>query len=242
MPTNFQRRSPLKFDEHEELISVINEQIKLGREVEDAKILLASQPDFNLMDAFQMIDVNSKGWITAPELTEALSDYGSFPHKNDVYLFVRRYDRDSDGRLLYSDFCDAFTPKDLHAANTMSRRQAYHLHHGYCREHYFVRETRDLFMRTFRTHFNCEESAELLRKRLSRRPKFSVHDAFTTVDADKNGYITREEFKKLLNESKVYVTDKELQSLVDRYDKNADGRVSYSEFMEELLPRSPSKI
>lgn len=66
--------------------------------------------DFNLMDAFQMFDKWSKGWVTAPELVDALNEFGSYPHKNDVFLFVRRYDRDGDGRLLYTDFCDAFRP------------------------------------------------------------------------------------------------------------------------------------
>ena len=59
-----------------------------------------------------MIDKYSKGWVTAPEIVEALNDVASYPHKDDVFLFVRRYDKDGDGRILYSDFCDAFTPSD----------------------------------------------------------------------------------------------------------------------------------
>jgi len=231
----------LKFDEQEELIAALREQIRHERELEDAKIRLAAQPDFNLMDAFQVLDKHSKGWVTGPEIIEALGDLGSFPHKDDVYLFVRRYDKDSDGRILYSDFCDAFTAKDTLSSSALGRRNAYHVHHGYCREHYFVRETRDLFLNTFRTHFSVEESAELLRKRLGRRPNFNVHDAFSTVDANNNGFITKDEFRRLLCRAGVCATEKELNSLVDRYDKNADGRVSYSEFMDEILPKSPSK-
>jgi len=71
------------------------------------------------MDAYQMIDKNSKGWVTAPEILESLIELGSNPHKDDVYLLVRRYDKDSDGRILYSDFCDAFTPADETLANEM---------------------------------------------------------------------------------------------------------------------------
>jgi Ca2+-binding EF-hand superfamily protein len=62
------------------------------------------------MDGFSIIDKYSKGWVTAPEVLECLNDIGSFPHKDDVNLFVRRYDKDSDGRMLYTDFCDAFMP------------------------------------------------------------------------------------------------------------------------------------
>ena len=85
------------------------------------------------------------------------------------------------------------------------------------------------------------EAAELLRKRLSRRPNFSVHDAFQTVDKDGNGYLTRNEFGRILAESGIYASSEELMQLLDRYDRNKDGRISYSEFMEEMLPKSPQK-
>jgi len=106
------RSHNLKFDEEEEMISVFREYIRLESEIDEAKSRLAAQPDFNLMDAYQMMDKFSKGWVTAPEIIESLGELGAFPHKDDVYLFVRRYDRDGDGRILFSDFCDAFTPSE----------------------------------------------------------------------------------------------------------------------------------
>jgi Ca2+-binding EF-hand superfamily protein len=186
----FSRRTALKFDEEEELVCALKEQLKLEKELEDAKITLTTCADFNLMDAFQVVDKHSKGWITGPELIEALAEFGSFPHKDDVYLFVRRYDSDSDGRLLYSDFCEAFTPKDTLSQQILTKRPAYHLQNGYSRLNYFTQDTRAILLKTFRTHFSVEETSELLRKRLGRRPNFSVHDAFQTVDRTNTGYLT----------------------------------------------------
>lgn len=127
-----------------------------------------------------------------------------------MYLFLRRYDKDSDGRLLYSDFCEAFTPKSYTLANSLNVRKAYYLHHNYPREQYFQRDTRDIFLTTFRVHMSVEESAEFIRKKLSRRPGFSAHDAFSACDYDKNGYITSDEFKNLLKEYGFYATDIEV--------------------------------
>ena len=110
------------------MVRAFKEQINLEKELEDAKIRLASQPDFNLMDAFQMLDRTVKGWVTAPEIVDALADLGVYAHRDNVYLFTRRYDKDSDGRLLYSDFCDAFTPKSGPHALTLNSRSAYYLH------------------------------------------------------------------------------------------------------------------
>ena len=95
------------------------------------------------MDAFQVLDRSAKGWVTAPELIDSLSDLGMYAHRDNVYLFVRRYDKDSDGRILYSDFCDAFTPKASHHAATLNTRSAYFLHHSYPKHEYFSRDTRE---------------------------------------------------------------------------------------------------
>ena len=58
-----------------------------------------------------MLDINAKGWVTAPELYEKLADMGYFTHRDLIYMLVRRLDRDVDGKLHYSDFAEAFTPK-----------------------------------------------------------------------------------------------------------------------------------
>ena len=76
------RRHNLNFDEEEELIGAFREYIRLELEIDEAKSRLAAQSDFNLMDAYQMLDKFSKGWVTAPEIIEALEDLGSFPHRD----------------------------------------------------------------------------------------------------------------------------------------------------------------
>jgi len=82
----------LKHDDEEELIRAFKEQINLEKELEDARIRLAMQPDFNLMDAFQMFDLDKKGWFNAPELLDALREHGVYADRESVNLFVRRYD------------------------------------------------------------------------------------------------------------------------------------------------------
>ena len=88
-----------------------------------------------------MLDSNSKGWITAPELYEALSELGHHAHKDLIYMFIRRFDRDNDGKILYSDFCDAFTPKSLQHQITLNQRRAFYIHNHYDRLDFFTRET-----------------------------------------------------------------------------------------------------
>lgn len=97
-------------------------------------------------------------------------------------------------------------------------------------------------MATIRTLLTAEESAELTRQRLGRRPTFNIHDAFQAIDKDGNGYLTREELRRIFVQHSVFATDREIGQLVERYDRNKDGRISYAEFMDEITPKSPTKL
>lgn len=69
------RVSPLNNDQEDELITVIKDIISHEKELEEAKVRLAMCTDFNLMDAFQMMDIKKKGWLTAPDLHDVLQDF-----------------------------------------------------------------------------------------------------------------------------------------------------------------------
>lgn len=99
--------------------------------------------DFNLTDSFRMFDIDGKGWILANELKWGLEELGLKVDSDSIYLFVRRYDSDSDGRLRFSDFVSAFSPKDAGASDILNSRPAYHIYHEWNREQYFSWETRE---------------------------------------------------------------------------------------------------
>ncbi len=49
--------------------------------------------------------------------------------------------------------------------------------------------------------------------------------------------LDKEEIKELLIKYNMYVSEKEISALIDRYDRKRDGRITYSEFMQELNPK-----
>jgi Ca2+-binding EF-hand superfamily protein len=87
----------------------------------------------------------------------------------------------------------------------------------------------------------AEELAESLRQHLSRSPTFNSYDAFKDIDIDQDGFITREEFESLLRHYSIPVTQKDLNNLMGIYDKKQSGRVSYTDFAQEVSPKSPHK-
>jgi len=43
--------------------------------------------------------------------------------------------------------------------------------------------------------------------------------------------------REMLQQHGFFATDKELKCLMDKFDKDKDGRISFTEFAEELRPK-----
>jgi Ca2+-binding EF-hand superfamily protein len=68
-----------------------------------------------------------------------------------------------------------------------------------------------------------------LRQRLYKRPGFNIYEAFITCDLNDNGSISKDELRRLIESRGFYVSEKEVNQLVEKIDKDKDGRISYSE-------------
>lgn len=206
--------------------------------MERQKQSLAEQSDYNLMDGFQMMDEKNLGWVAAPQVLQFLIINGVFAHKDDVYHFVRRFDRDMDSKLLYSDFCEAITPKDTYYQHALHNRKGRYIHNKTVpKKLYFTEQTRDAFFMTLKKHFEIEETVELSKKKLWRRPTLDIHDAFSCVDVNKRGSLIKEDFQALLENNGFHPSDVEMNYLVSRFDRSLNGIINYQEFMDEILPR-----
>lgn len=54
----------MTLEDEEEVVALLKEIIKNERQLEAIKVDLARNSDFNLQDAFLLIDKERKGWVT----------------------------------------------------------------------------------------------------------------------------------------------------------------------------------
>ncbi|CAG9319322.1 unnamed protein product [Blepharisma stoltei] len=232
-------RSPSGQPEESELVSVFRQQIDLDRDLEAARRDLALCPDFTVIDAFNLFDLNNLGYVTQLEFEDTLRSLRVYPIKDEVSLLFKHYSY-IERRLTFTDFSKIVTTKDLEYARLINNRVPQNLPR-YDRQRTFSLTTENLLSRVMKLHLENESVAESLRQKLERRPYFSKTDAFQCVDRDRNGYLTFNEFENLLQDYGIYASRKDVENLMERYDKDQDGRVSYSEFLNEVTPKSPRK-
>ena len=152
-----------------------------------------------------------------------------FPTQDELDLFIKRYDTSGDRRLNMREFSDAFLALDASYAGMAERRGSNYRYPIYRRDDCFMPATACAFKDIWRTHFRTEVTAETTRQSLQRNPYFNVYDAFNSLDANGNGVISQDEFRRMIQSRGFYVSDKEATEIVEKMDKNKDGRVTFSE-------------
>ena len=94
--------------------------------MENLKIDAAVKEDFNLIDAFSLLDVNGRGYITPTDLRQALSELGIKCNIDEVELIFERF-ATSKGKeasiLMYSDFQELMTPLDNNFARLLGGKR-----------------------------------------------------------------------------------------------------------------------
>ena len=155
---------------------------------ERAKQELALRYDFNLFDAFRVVDAGSNGFIYRFEMEDNLKRRGVYADRSQIEALYRRWDRNQDGKLTFSEFADVIQPLDRSAADALNRRNS-----NYRDPRPFSPMTTDLFESTLRKILrNLGDQASLNRQNYYK-PSFSISAAFERIDADGNGFITASE-------------------------------------------------
>jgi Ca2+-binding protein (EF-Hand superfamily) len=118
-------RKALRYEENSEieaLIHTLKQFVLLDKDLEVAKQDLALRPDFNILDFFRTFDEEDSGALGSAEVEAGMRRYGIYPNREELYLFVRRFDKDNDGKLRFSDFAEMVTPKQQEYAALLNNR------------------------------------------------------------------------------------------------------------------------
>jgi hypothetical protein len=174
-------------------------------------------------------------------LRDGLAAIGVYPSTSDMELYIKRYDRFGERKIRFSEFSDSFTPStDAYASSSLARRRTNpHVPSRFsARDDCFEAGTRVEFRAAWNTHFKVEAMCEGIRQRIRTLPCFDLYSAFLTCDLYHDGVISKDELRRLIDSRGFYVTETDAKHLVDKMDRDRDGVVSYSEFREELEPKS----
>jgi len=89
----------LKNNEKRDLARFLKDELDADKAVEKIKKELVLQRNFNAQAVFKLFDTTNKGYITRGQLEAGLQTFNIFPNKNELYLLMRRLDKNEDGLI-----------------------------------------------------------------------------------------------------------------------------------------------
>lgn len=170
-----------------ELVRILRKQADIDSSLEERKIKVCIRHDFTPVDAFRMFDSAGDGVITLYEIRRTFDNLGVNYTRDGLYLLMKRYDQDLDGKLSIVEFERMIMPHQKEYADLIMSRAAT-AGRG---ETVFSDSTLTELKELFEQIMGAETAAEELRKDvMSAKSPLDVVSAFKLCDAIGKGYLS----------------------------------------------------
>lgn len=189
---------------------------------------LIQQNNFSLESLFQLLDQNSKNFIS-------LSDLIKFCNENNVQYdekllrrFLHNFDKDNDFSLNFFEFQSFLLPSNEQKLNENSKNNE---------KNEVSNEIKNIFAQILNEEINLiKESFEIAQK-MKESQYFTSYESFIEI-AGNDPYITEDSLYSFLLGNNVNINPNEIHQLIYRLDSDNDGKISFAEFQEIFFPLS----
>lgn len=141
-----------------------------------------------MIDAFRMLDPTGQGTVNIVDIRRGLKNLNLDASNQELAVLMKRFDKDNDNLLRYSEFCEAFLPVDsFHASMLAKKSPVPQMSNSYV----FSPNTLDSYRDVWALHLRNEMLVE--RIRFDNRGTILMQSAFEIVDENKDGYVDKED-------------------------------------------------
>ena len=200
--------------------------------IEDAKISLAINPDFNCEDAFRLFESNDKGFLTKEDIKNGLNLLGIYPTGKKLKLLMKRFDLQNNGYINYADFFDMVVPFEKNYRQRVENRPPRSCCPCRCPE-IFSNKTLYYLKNLFNLIIDFENEINDDRKLLGT-VRIRLDRIFGVLDQDGKGFFDNKEMMEYFNNVGILESERDADLLFIRLDKNRNGKIDFFEVEDEL--------
>ena len=201
-------------------------------QVEDAKISLAMNPDFNCEDAFKLFESNNKDYLDINDIKAGLNLIGINQTEKHLNLLMKRFDLQKNGFINYADFFDMIVPFEKKQRQTVENRPA-KANYPSRSPSIFKEKTISDLKNLFELLIKTEDDINNDRKTLGTL-RLKLKEIFALLDKDGKGYFEIEEMIVYFTNNGLLDNNNEANLLFIRLDKNRNGKIDYPEVEDEF--------
>ena len=216
------------------LIDYITNLISLETNTETLKESLALQNDISFPDLFFFFDISKTNTITISDMISLCKSFAFFPSIDEIRLIFKRFSSQYIDELSFEDFANMLAPLKSEYRKLISKKN---ISDEYVADFSF--ESKQIIAELVKHMVFEEKFLTENRKKINTRRDFSCIDAWgilSRYSSDENKeMITDIEMKTFLESNGFYITNFELCLLVNKFDHDNDGVITYYDFAKEIL-------
>ena len=230
-PEQIQKENNYFSYEQNQFNDFLKKLIEAESRIEDAKINLSENPDFNCEEVFRLFDTYDRDILTENDLKKGLNSIGINPTDQEVRLLMKRFDLQKKGNLNYGDFFDIIVPFEKNYRNKVENRAP---NSYYCRNPESLSpQTMDGLKFLFNLIINYENEINNMRK-LFGSLRINLREIFGNLDKRNRGFFDVDEMKEYLQNNELMENTRDGDLLYIRLDKNRNGKIDYQEIEDEI--------
>lgn len=219
--------------EANELVKYFSHECLKAKEGEMLKSNLALQEDFNLIDAFRIFDKRGAEFISIRDLQDYLEKKKLYFKFDEVLLLFRRYAKNKEMKLKFSDFSEMLIPKNESIFTVLKDRIP-----RFTTGEHFSMQTIDKFVALLEFLLKSELSTEKNRISIKRLKKFNFSIAFAIFDKKNRRYIEEQDLKQMFADFNIKADTFDVRNIFQKFKTNSFGRITFQYFLEEFIPKS----
>ncbi len=214
------------------LCTLIMKLVEQNNIIECHKESLSLCTDVNLTDLFEFFDKSNLNNISIVDFKQTLIELGLCPNPIDIKNIYDKYDKNKDNKLNYDEFCNMILPKKYSLAKLVSQRFPPSYFMG------FTYDTKKIIFNLFQSIIDTNNENEMYKKWLFHNNENSGYDFFNMIKKNYANGILKEDIVCFLAENGKFLQPSEIALLMDLFDKNKDGLITYNEFLAEIAPKN----
>lgn len=194
-------------------------------------------------------DLVSKGQnsFNREELRRFLNDNGVSACESTVFAMFRRLDKDRDGVVSITDFCDGFSREKPFEKigsekflNVISNETRETLASTGKNSHRVSKSADKTLKRLMKGFIHHEKELDKYREEICFRADFTIKVVFSLFDKKKRQAVSELEFERGLHNFGIRTSANNIFLIYRHYDTNNDSLLTYDNFSDMLSPRSQS--
>ena len=221
-------------NDEKQFLNYLKEAMIAEKKIEEQKIKLSLNNDFNCEDAFRIFEEDSKEVISKENLKYGLNLLTIYPSNLDLDLLMNKYSLKNGGILHFGDFFDIIVPYDKECRNRVEERMP-NSSHVYRSPNIFSFNTRNDIKDLFKLIIEEENILNNIRKEFSLSLKKTyLEEFFKEMDIMRNRYFNQQDLLIYIQKKGIFIDENACDLLFIRLDRNRNGIIEFEEIEKEI--------